>query len=233
MILYRSNYKSGHSSLTLDEWFVSGTSLQIDHHCISLWIPDMKQTDETTNASGSRVPQNTLHLRQKTGEHNQCNLLDFLSLKHIFLNRNSGGGISTKIWPSMDIFHSLRLKSWLFNTTLLCLKVVNRKMLQCWRAHSSNPGLEEGTEKWRFQVTWLPTWILLVWVTQINSPFKLTRFPDSAEAQQVLGAKVLCDVSTEHWGIQMALLETSGCSFFTILKEFITATVKSNVKRLR
>lgn len=78
MILYRSNYKFGHSSLTL-EWLKSGTSLQIDHHRISLWIPDMKQAAEATDASGSRVPQNTLHLRQKRGTHNKYNLIHFFS----------------------------------------------------------------------------------------------------------------------------------------------------------
>lgn len=79
MILHRSNYKVEHSSLTLGEWFACGTFLQIDHHCISLWIPDMKLAAEMTDASGSRVPQNTLHLRQKTGMHNKYNLIDFLS----------------------------------------------------------------------------------------------------------------------------------------------------------
>jgi len=39
----------------------------------------MKQAGETTNASGCRVPQNTLHLRQKTGMHNKYNLTDFIS----------------------------------------------------------------------------------------------------------------------------------------------------------
>lgn len=78
MIPYRSNCKPGHSSLT-DGWFASGTSLQIDHHPISLWIPDMKQAAETTDAGGSGVPQDASHLRQKTGVHNKYNLTDFLS----------------------------------------------------------------------------------------------------------------------------------------------------------
>lgn len=57
------NYKLRHSSLTSDR-FASGTFLQIDHHCISFWVPDIKHAAETTNTSGSRVPQNTLHLGQ-------------------------------------------------------------------------------------------------------------------------------------------------------------------------
>lgn len=61
----------------LGEWFISGTSLQIDHECISLRVPDMKQAAEATDAGGSRVPQDTLHLRQKTGKQNEYNLMDF------------------------------------------------------------------------------------------------------------------------------------------------------------
>lgn len=80
MTLYRSNHKSGHISLLLNEWFASGTSLQIDHHCISLWVPDMQQAAEATDAGGSGVPQNTLHLSQKTGTHNKYNLIGFLFL---------------------------------------------------------------------------------------------------------------------------------------------------------
>lgn len=58
------NYKPWHSSLTSDHRFASGTFLQIDCHCISFWISDIKHAAETTNTSGSRVPQNTLHLGQ-------------------------------------------------------------------------------------------------------------------------------------------------------------------------
>lgn len=51
----------------------------MDHQCISLWVPDTKQAAEATDARGSRVPQDTLHLGQKTGKQNKYNLVDFLS----------------------------------------------------------------------------------------------------------------------------------------------------------
>lgn len=40
----------------------------------------MQQAAEATDAGGSGVPQNTLHLSQKTGTHNKYNLIGFLFL---------------------------------------------------------------------------------------------------------------------------------------------------------
>lgn len=104
----------------------------------------MKQAAEATDAGGSRVPQDTLHLRQKTGKQNEYNLMDFFFLlKYIFFIKELVETMSnTKIMTAqlhVDIFYyffntdnlyTVRLRSQLLNATLL-FKVVNRKIVQC------------------------------------------------------------------------------------------------------
>lgn len=126
----------GHSSLTAEERFASGTSLHIDHHRVPPWVPDVKQAAKTTNAGGSRVPQNTLHLRRKTGTRYKYSLINFLSLSHFPYSETRGRNECTRCnhhspaWPSVDSFHSITLRPRLFSTTSLYSEVVKRKVLQ-------------------------------------------------------------------------------------------------------